>query len=62
MEHAENNDFLVALIEFMDDDIGETGDDPFVRARRSADVAKLWKLAEPIRLGKNVLYNARGSR
>lgn len=55
MEYAENDDLIFIVIEFMNDNVGQAWDDPFISTRHYADAADLRELAEAVGLGEDPL-------
>lgn len=60
MKNAKDDDLIFLGVDLMHDDVGETGDRPFKRARRHSDMAYLGKFAEAIAIRENAVDDMRG--
>jgi len=60
MENPDDDNLVVIIVNFVNDDVGEAGHSPLVGAGHDADAPKLRKFAEPIGRGEDARHDVGG--
>src|SRR6266404_8276244 len=62
MKDGNDDEFALVPIDFMHNDVGKSGNRPFVGVADTADMTEMWEFREPVAIGEDATDDVRGCR